>query len=53
MAESDYSLPQSCPAELEPHLAITCGDAEHAILAMSEAQYAEHFIALYVVPEKL
>lgn len=36
----DYSLPQSCPANTDPHLPGACLDPEHAVLAMSDGKYA-------------
>jgi hypothetical protein len=43
MAERDYSLPQACPSVRQPHLPEQCGDPLHAIRAMNEAEYANHF----------
>jgi hypothetical protein len=36
----DYSLPQGCPADIEPHMPDACRDPEHAILAMTDDEYA-------------
>ena len=45
MTQRDYSLPQSCPSDIDPHLPNTCEDPEHAILAMSETEYTKHLSA--------
>jgi hypothetical protein len=38
----DYSLPQGCSSNLEPHLPTQCNDPEHTILAMSDSEYAQY-----------
>lgn len=42
----DYSVPQGCPTSIEPHMPDTCGDPEHAILAMTDDEYARHRASL-------